>query len=899
MPGMRSSMVMMAVSALPFGLGMMVPVNAEQLPTNNARKVLGSTCVSCHGKTNPAGNIDLSSDSGIQVAVTSGRLERVLKAGSMPPNKRLAKQDESALRTLLPTTSAAPALWSLRPVSNPAIPKIAGAKHPVDAFILKGLKAKGISVNPPATQVAWLRRITVDLTGLPPTAAESSTFLADKSANARQKVVDRLLTSPAYGERMARLWLDVARFGESHGYEQNHIRPNAWPYRDYVIRSFNADKPYSEFIQEQLAGDVLGKGNPDILPATGFLVAGIHDTVPSQVEEATRQQRANDLEDIVATVGASVMGFTIGCARCHDHKFDPFSQRDFYALEALFSGVNHGETDLPKTGKPLVQPSSEWLKQSVSVHNQVQLLRYKGRVASQPATGRPALNSQWNEESFTQREVTGVRFEVMATNDGEEPCIDELQVFSDDNNVALGVDGVKAVPDSTLVGFAEHKTSHINDGRFGNPHSWISATKGRGTITLTFPKPTKVNRVVWSRDSGLVPRFDDRVPTSYAVSVSTDGKTWETVATQTGRLPGVTYVHPDQIRKNLDRASIDALDRAEVAWKTGLAKDPVQTSPSAAYTGRFAEPDATYLLTRGDVMQRKEVVTPAAPILMEYSAGTCGLEQASEADRRLAFAKWLTSGKHPTVARVIVNRIWQQHFGRGLVAGPSDFGNMGGAPSHPELLDHLATWFVTNGWSVKKLHRYLVSTDAYARSSFASPVAMRKDAGNVLLWRMPVRRMEAEMVRDAILSTCGNLDRTMFGPGYRLYGYDVVNVARFTDLELPGKDTWRRGIYSIAARGVRDGFLGAFDCPESSVRTPKRDATTTALQALALWNGKCVNEQASLVGGKANGPLDVFKRLMGRAPDSVEASVIREVHKAGGNEAVARVLLNSSAFISY
>jgi cytochrome c553 len=334
-------MVMMAVSALPFGLGMMVPVNAEQLPTNNARKVLGSTCVSCHGKTNPAGNIDLSSDSGIQIAVTSGRLERVLKAGSMPPNKRLAKQDESALRTLLPKTSAAPALWSLRPVSNPAIPKMSGAKHPVDAFILKGLKAKGISVNPPATQVAWLRRITVDLTGLPPTAAESSTFLADKSANARQKVVDRLLASPAYGERMARLWLDVARFGESHGYEQNHIRANAWPYRDYVIRSFNADKPYADFIQEQLAGDVLGRGNPDILPATGFLVAGIHDTVPSQVEEATRQQRANDLEDIVATVGASVMGFTIGCARCHDHKFDPFSQRDFYWmwLKPVFSRV--------------------------------------------------------------------------------------------------------------------------------------------------------------------------------------------------------------------------------------------------------------------------------------------------------------------------------------------------------------------------------------------------------------------------------------------------------------------------------------------------------------------------------------------------------------------------------
>ncbi len=899
MPGMRSSMVMMAITALPIGLGIFVPVKAEQLPSQKPRKVLGGACISCHGKTNPAGSVDLSTDAGIKVAVTSGRLERVLNAGSMPLNRRLTKDEEAALRTLLPVKSSAPALWSLRPVANPPVPTVAGVKHPVDAFILSGLKSKGIAANPPATKSVWLRRVTVDLTGLPPTAAETAAFISDNSVNARRNVIDRLLASPAYGERMARLWLDVARFGESHGYEQNHIRPNAWPYRDYVIKAFNNDKPYSDFIQEQLAGDVIGKGNPEILPATGFLVAGIHDTVPSQVEEATRQQRANDLEDIVATVGASVMGLTIGCARCHDHKFDPISQRDFYALEALFSGVHHGETDLPRASIKMSHKSSDWLHQAVNAHNQVQMLRFIGRVKSQGGTGRPALNSQWNEETFTDREVKAVRFEVMSTNDGHEPCIDELQVLNGDRIVSLASDGVIAVPDSTLVGFSEHKVEHINDGRFGNPNSWISAVKGRGTVTLTFPKPTKVNRVVWSRDAGLVPRFDDRVPTSYSISISSDGKAWDVVATHAGRQPGVTYVHPDEIRKNLDIGTQTSLDEAEGVWKRLLAKDPVQSSPTAAYTGRFTEPEPTYLLARGDVMQRKEVVAPAAPKTMEFAAGACGLEQASEADRRLAFAKWLTNGKHPTVARVMVNRIWQQHFGRGLVPGPSDFGNMGGEPSHPALLDHLASWFINNGWSVKKLHRYILSSDAYGRSSFASPAAMRKDAGNVYLWRMPIRRMEAEMVRDAILSTCGNLDRTMYGPGYRLYGYDVVNVARFTDIELPGKETWRRGIYSIAARGVRDGFLGAFDCPESSVRTPKREATTTALQALALWNGKFVNEQARLVGAKAVGPLDIFKRLMGRSPDSVEASVIRDIHKAGGNEAVARVLLNSSAFISY
>ena len=243
MPGMRSSMLMMAVSALPIGLGMLVPVNAEQLPAQKARKVLGGACISCHGKTNPAGSVDLSTDAGLQVAVTSGRLERVLDAGSMPLNRRLTKDEEATLRTLLPVKSSAPALWSLRPISNPQVPKVAGAKHPVDAFILSGLKAKGITANPPATKVAWLRRVTVDLTGLPPTAVETAAYVADINVTARQKVIDRLLASPAYGERIARLWLDVARLGESLGHEQNHIRPNAWPHPYFVIKPFNNDKP--------------------------------------------------------------------------------------------------------------------------------------------------------------------------------------------------------------------------------------------------------------------------------------------------------------------------------------------------------------------------------------------------------------------------------------------------------------------------------------------------------------------------------------------------------------------------------------------------------------------------------------------------------------------------------
>ena len=865
--------------------------------------ILRNNCIQCHRTGAAQSGVDMSTKTGLAKVLVDGRFASVVTSGKMPPNKKLAQGERDVLNKLATKVQgqkAAASLWSMERVRSG---KGTTKGSDIDGFIRKKLARLGLDPNGPATPQQWLRRVTIDVTGLPPTFMETKAFLLDSGPSARGRVVNRLLAEPAYGEKMARLWLDVARFGESQGYEQNHLRENAWPYRDYVIRSFNADKPYSTFVMEQLAGDLIGKGNADILPATGFLVAGVHDTVGTQVEEGTRQQRSNDLEDVVSTVGATLMGVTVGCARCHDHKFDPIKQRDYYALEALFSGVYHGETDLPEAPMKPRPDMSVWLKLQLNAHNELLSLKSLARARTEQGTGlRPEINSQWNEDRLVPSAAKYLRFEIFSTNDGAQPCIDELQVFGPrepSENLALQIRGTRVVADSLLPGYREHSIANLNDGRFGNTHSWISNTPGKGTITLEFDKVIDIDKVVWSRDAGIVPRFDDRIATQYAISVSLDGKAWTVIGTQVGRRDGVRYVHPDQIVGAMTQDEKVRLARYEKAWKDILGGEDVMRQARSAYTGRFTEPDATYLLTRGDVMQRTERILPSVPGLMIFTGGNCDLTQAKEGERRLAFGRWLTSGKHPTVARVFVNRVWQHLFGRGLVPNPSDFGNMGGPPSHPELLDALADGFVRSGWSVKNLVRLMVLSSTYAQSSKVNRKSFAKDGDNIYLWRMPVRRLDAEGLRDALLFVSGNLNRHLYGKGFQLFGYDVLNVARYTEVELPGPQTWRRGIYSIAARGVRDPFMGTFDCPESAVRTAKRENTVTALQALAMWNGPFTIQQATFLANRATSVKSVFHLAIGRAPDAAETELLAAFTGSSAKQDAAKVLLNSGAFLYY
>jgi hypothetical protein len=776
----------------------------------------------------------------------------------MPPNGKLPASEITVLRRWVasgaryvgePLAVFSPTkkpLWSFQPLKKVTVPASkydSLAKNALDKFLFSTMQERGLRPSPLADKRTLLRRVTIDLTGLPPTLREIRAFLSDTSPHAYVKVVDRLLASPAYGERWGRHWLDVVRYGESHGYEQNHLRPNAWVYRDYVIQAFNSDKPYNQFVLEQLAADTLSKGDAQRQVATGFLVAGTHDTVPSPDELLTRQQRSNDLDDMVTTTGGTFLGLTIGCAKCHDHKFDPISQKDYYRVAAAFSDVRHGEQEL---------------------------LSNSAKERDEPTKGlREAVNVRGNEEHFPPIEARFVRMTIHATKDGTEPCIDEFEVYTanDNTNIALAERGGKASASSLLPNFPMHQIAHLNDGERGNAYSWISAEPSKGWIQIELPRKERINRVRWARDA--LGQFQDRLATQYEIAVSEDGKVWHEVASGKNR-------------------------------NTKPNKNP----KAMGYVGIFGKEEPVYVLKRGDVMQRTEQVSAGA--LTQVRTLTPEFEKSKVA--RHALAEWLIHPSNPLTARVMVNRMWAYHFGRGIVGTPSDFGNNGELPSHPDLLDWLAQDFRANGWRMKRLHRMMVLSYVYQQRSAEIPANARKDADNRYLWRMPLRRLEAEAIRDAILLTSGKLDRAMGGPSYRLFKYDVVNVAIYGTLEEQGKETWRRCVYQQPARGIRDGLLGTFDCPDSSERTAKRTSTTTALQALSLLNGKFLQQQADFfaerVQGQAGQSLSkqvstAFLEAFGRTPSTIEVRDAEGLVKSFGLSTLCRALLNANEFLYY
>ncbi len=841
----------------------------------------------------------------------------------------------SLLFVVAASVSAAPRppLWSIQPLSSPAAPCTpfdALAHTPIDRFIFAKLAEKGLRPSPPADKLALIRRVTFDLTGLPPTPEEVDAFVNDAAANAYERVVDRLLASPAYGERWARHWLDVVRFGESNGYEQNHLRPNAWPYRDYVIRAFNDDKPYTDFITEQLAGDALGG---DASLGTGFLVAGIHDTVGNQTEEGTRQQRSNDLDDIVSTVGATFLGLTVGCAKCHDHKFDPIPQRDYYRMTAVFAGVRHGERALSES---IPTAAAAERTDAASLARDIRALQirfaeidHKARAAVLRSQGldpvpRPAVTGRLNLDDFTPTRAKFIRFYVIETKDGTEPCLDELELYGvSGENLALASRGAKATASSLLPGYAIHQVAHLNDGRYGNEWSWISNERGHGWAQIELPAPAMISRVVWSRDSaGERPQYVDRLATAYRIDVSLDGKEWRTVSTGVDRAQALEAIPQPTL--------LAALTAEQRERRAALAREleqlrgrlnPAASASAKAYIGNFTAPEPTFVLTRGDVMRRADEVTPGGLSQIPDLWSELQLpSQLTESPRRLALARWLCDERNPLTARVMVNRLWQHHFGRGLVATPSDFGNNGARPSHPELLDWLATDFMRNRWTMKRMHRMMVLSQVYRQSSRIENRGLRiataqgrldpqlRDPDNRLLWRAPLRRLESEAVRDAILATSGSLNRAMGGPGVSLFKYRVVNVAIYEPLDEHAPATWRRAVYTTQVRAIREDLMACFDAPECANRAPRRDVTTTPLQALTLLNGNFVVQQserfADRVRHEAGAALAAqieraFRLALGRAPTNEEMKFARSLVAQAGLSALCRGLLNANEFLYY
>ncbi len=814
--------------------------------------------------------------------------------------------------------------WSLRALRDTPVPEPGGiwARSAIDGFLLAGMAKKALAPSSEADRRTLIRRLSFDLLGLPPTIEEVNAFVGDSTPAAYERLVDRMLASPAYGERWGRHWLDVARFGESNGYEQNHLRERAWPYRDWVIRSLNEDKPFNRMIVEQLAGDQVVPDDPFIQAATGFLVAGPHDTVNIKNPAGEAQKRANHLDDIIMGTASAFLGLTVHCARCHDHKFDPIGNKDYYRMQAVFSGVWHGERiwDFPQrvaAFESAAEPLSETIRQSdealaalrEGARNRVEAIRHEvlGRY-------RPRVDQAGTDETFEPVEARFVRMVISASTAGRRQVdLDEFAIWSAGQgarNVALG--GI-ATASSTRVDSASPDTyspKNLVDGKYDR--RWISAGGLPAWIQVELTDAHRVDRVEWSSDrlGGFGGRYGRPQPETYEIEVSVDGESWETVATSEGRLPFSEEVQDQLLLRAVFTAQEDlSWDRHQKRKRAAEQRLRKLARPREAFLGRFEQPtEPSFVMVRGDPMNKGGEVAPGS--LSTLDGLLEGFElapDAPESDRRLALARWIASDKNALTARVIVNRVWMHHFGRPLVRNPSDFGVNGGEPTHPELLDWLAARLVgTHGWRLKPLHKEIVLSAAYRQSSRFDETLATVDTDGAFLWRFTPRRLGAEELRDAILSTSGNLDRGMGGPGFRLYRYTVDNVATYYPLEEFSRDTHRRSVYHQHARSVKPELLGEFDCPDSSLPAPRRISTTSPLQALTLLNSAFVLDQANafaerirrVAGNDRRRDVSVaWQVAFARKPTDEEAERAEAFMKDHGLEALARAILNSNEFL--
>lgn len=909
-------------------LSVSVPHVLEAKPPDfeqTVAKIFIRHCLECHNATDLEGGLDLTRRSTLLKGGESGPaivpgkpgdsnlVERV-SDGSMPPKKRkrLSQTEIAVLKrwvkqgaswpkgrvlSLLEASTGKRAgldWWSLQPIRRPQVPPVphtAAVRSPIDAFILARLKTAGLAPSPAADRRTLLRRMSLVLTGLPPSYEEIKRFTSDRRPDAYERAVDRMLSSPRYGERWARHWLDIARFAETNGFETNTPRPNAWRYRDYVIRAFNDDKPYDRFVKEQLAGDALAA---DV--ATGFLVGGAYDTVKSPDINLTLMQRQDELHDIVNTTSTAFLGLTVACARCHNHKFDPILQKDYYAFQAVFAGVKHGDRPVqPQIGK--------------NRQRRIAAIRHKlDRTRAELARIglREPVNARLNVEQFPPVTAKYVRFVVEATNSAE-PCLDELEIFSAEptpRNVALASAGAQATASGSYRGNPKHKLVHINDGKYGNSRSWISNRNGKGWVQIELARPTPINRIVWARDRQR--RYADRLAIRYRIDVAVRPNDWKTIATSDTRLPFGSAGKP------LDASRVPGFSRQTLAKLNGhlrrmrdLERQLAALSrPVVAYAGKFIQPGPTHRLHRGDPLAKREVVAPAAITSLGRPLGL--KPKTPEQKRRIALANWIADERNPLTARVMVNRIWQHHFGRGLVATPSDFGKMGVPPSHPQLLDWLAAEFIHSGYSVKHIQRLIVNSNTWRQSSRPNAGAMKVDAGSKLLWRFPPRRLEAEAIRDSILQVAGTLRSTMQGPGFSVFKPNTNYVRVYEPRENWGPAEWRRMIYVTKIRMEHDAVFGALDCPDAGQATAKRPRSTTPLQALNLLNSRFMLQQAELMAGNVAKQAGtntgqqvqlVFQRTLGRNPTPDESTAAVKLVQKHGLRALCRAMLNANEFL--
>ncbi|MBI2688335.1 MAG: PSD1 domain-containing protein [Acidobacteria bacterium] len=885
-----------------FGLGIVAMRGAEF--DRDVRPLLMAKCMRCHGGDRTAAGFDMTTaqsfaKSGVVVKgdPAASKLFQFVSSGKMPMGgPRLSEEEVGLLGDWIRGGAAWGAdlaaakkktWWAFVPPSKPKVPKIDGVLNPIDAFLLAKLQTKGLAFSPRANDRDLTRRLHFGLTGLPPSDADYTRSYAEN--------VEKLLASPAYGERWARYWLDVVRFGETDGGEHNFERFHAWRYRDYVIDAFNSDKPYTQFVREQITGDLLAPKDPQMVAATGFLVAGPWDSVSAELNKDAlmkKTARMDELDDMVTTTFHSFQALTVNCARCHDHKFDPIPTRDYYSLTAVFGGVGFGTrevaTDAAKAAyesaaKPLQAEIARVQKEldAIELPVRTRLMRERYQALDEKRRDekyRVPLSPFFNRNTFAP--VTAKHFRlVISGQSGKLPKIDELELRPAGLRVASFIGAANATAAAPVI------------------------------VSIPSSAPATVSEMVWSTDR--VTGKGDGTIRVYSLEASDDGANWRAIAGSLDHVSANELELPSVSDKDLIAAlpaagrqrRVDLLAERD-EWKKKLEAVP----PLAmVYAAKPHPVEPAYLLERGSVAKAKEEVFPGALSALAHRSASFGFDASAPDDkRRNALADWIADSKNPLTARVIVNRVWYYHFGNGIVNTPSDFGQMGDRPSHPELLDWLAVSFMENGWSLKWLQRQIVSSQAYQQSSALNEKAFGLDADNRLLWRMPLHRMDAETLRDSILAATGSLNSERGGPGFLLqkkggggsYIYDV--------LDNDGPPVWRRAVYRFVVRGGGRIFMDSFDCPDPSVATPQRSNSNTPVQALTLLNNTFVLKQSERMAerltneagaGAAAQVARAYSLLFGRAPSEKELRAGVSFIASHSLAAYARVLFNTNEFL--
>ncbi len=952
--------------------------------------ILQQRCLSCHNDQDSKGDFSLqeagsAKEDGYIVAgdAMASHLLEVISIGAgkarMPKNSDPLKVEQIELiRKWIDEGAKWPAnfkltesrvsdfnWWSYQAIHRPVVPELESdwVRTPIDAFVLQKLNEKDLVVADQADRRTLIRRLTYDLIGLPPTPEQVQDFVQNSDPQAYERLVDRLLESKHYGERWARHWLDVVKYADTCGYDKDKLRPNAWPYRDYVIRAFNEDKPFSRFVQEQIAGDVLFPGDPDGILALGFIAAGPWDFIGHvEVPESKldgKVARNLDRDDMVSGALNTFCSITVQCARCHNHKFDPITQDEYYGLQSIFAAVDRAERpydldpDVEKRREALKIVIAKQQKQLDTITSDIEQaggvrltdLRREIKGLEERVSFKKSLEFGYHSSTVKRDDLQkwveiNLKDSVDATQIVLHACHDEfagigagfgfpvrfqVAVDSEEEDMAIvydrrHADFVNPGLEPIVIDLGDRKIRRVRVTATKLAHrknDYIFAL-GEVRVLDVEGKNLAKGKPVTSLDS-------IEAPVRWARRNLTDGQ-WP-------------HYHDADAAKSLDVAKrklaklnheIETPQRMReresatkklTAARAELAKLPTGKMVYAAAThfksqGNFHATQGklrpVHVLHRGEISQQRGIASPG---MLPLGRGLSWQIDAAttEGERRAALANWLTDERHPLVWRSIVNRIWQYHFGRGLVTTPNDFGRMGAAPTHPDLLDWLAVEFRDGGdWlksqSMKDLHRLIVTSSVYRQSSAGAGSNALVDGSNQYFWRMDRRRLEAEEIRDSILHVSGSMDHTMGGPGFYLFKLErTAHSPHYEYHKFDPNDTksHRRSIYRFIVRSQPDPWMTTLDCADSSQSTPKRNETLTSLQALSLLNSRFNLVMAEKFADRVAREHDSLQQqvhqaiqlLLQREPRASELEAFSAYAQEHGMNNLCRFLFNLSEFI--